>query len=307
MATAATRFAGYSAVFNGTTLNQVMGVDINPQNTMAELTPMGLVDRGFVGTSFALPQVNVSTTDIAVWLALNSGGFASAGLHCTSDSLIQFQKRALGGVFDSSGHGKCTAAKGLLYPRTLSVDSNTTTGAVLECIFVAYSDGTETSNIPTKPLIISTSSVTLTGTPAINACFFQGPVLLDTTELTGCTRWAIDFGLTCHHPTECGWPYPLAAFLTQRHPMVSVTYAGLPSTQLFGEAASGAGVTLYLRKGVTGGTRVASNASSHVSLAFSTGALTADSFGVQGNDDGTTTLQFRPTSTISVNTATALP
>lgn len=300
------RYSGYAASMNATAFRQIIDVGVDLAAVKGELIPSGSVDRLAVATAYADPRASLSTNDLTTALALNTAAFATAGLSCTSGAVIQFQKRITAGTFSaSSDHLSLTSTAGFWYPTSLSCDIDSQTGAVLETIYVPYS-----SDGLTSPWAYDETSA-LSSSPAYTSHFFLGPVKFNTTTITSLQSLRIDFGLnvaTKRHGS--GGVFPEVCSIITRTPRVEMTFSDLAAqanlSSLFGNAASGAGVTIFLRKGVHGGTRVADGTTAHIKLVAATGDLQSDGFSARGNDDGSTTIAFLPTTTFTVTVGSAI-
>ncbi len=300
----ADRYSGFSVVLNGTAYNQIRDVGLPSGNTLAEFRPQGKASRGAVMTSFAEPVAAISTEAVATFLALNSAAFANKGLDCTSGAVLQYQKRQAQGLYAGSGHKLWTSGAGFLYPTRLAADQDSTSGAVLDMMYCALSVEDTLPAGEEPPWTPSTGS--LTGTPAFVAAYFLACSYVGGTEVSNLVGMSIDFGLSVQHKRWCGKPFATECFVIAQGPTLNLRFEALP-TALHGAALSGAGIEVYLQKGLASNTRTDPATSAHIKISCATGAQHTDEVSVRGNGDGTTTLSIRPTDQLTVSTATALP
>lgn len=306
------RYSGYPAslTYAGpTTLNlqELHGVSLKPDNKKDEIIPMGNIDRSAVILIGAEPVVTFKTHDISTILTACS---LTAGLATIASNLIQFQKRADGGVFASgSAHVVLTNKKGFLVPKRLTVSADKPAELELEywCLYDGSTTGTPATPVP--PLTIATAQA-LTSTPAFNGQYYLGPIYANGSQMPSVKDWDIDFGLEYKTITLDGDQWPQVGSIISRKPKLSASFTDVAQANTVGSvfnAATPGTLAFYLRKGVAGGTRSADSSSNAIKIAAATGAWNVQGIDADNQDDADVKLNAEVTGTLSQTLGTTIP
>jgi hypothetical protein len=293
------RYSGYTASFdNGTPtedfdLTQLNNVAFNPNITVSQFMPMGLVDIDAAITAFADPQFRLRTADLQKVLANVGWGTG----YCTEAGAdFRYQQRNACSTFDVNAvHSLLRAEKGFLYIDSIQADQDSADGAQAELIFVPLYNGS-------AEIIEHTTNVNLSGVtaPAFNSAFYLGPMYHKGLEVPGITSVRLDTGITFDTRRTSGAHYPVTGVITARRPQITITTLKLDEgltaleTTLFGDNV-GTEFTFYLRKGLDGGTRYGDGTTNHVMVQATTGHLRYDDVTVNQNDDATLSITCTPT------------
>lgn len=300
------RYTLYTATLNSTlALVQMDGWSIKPGVQRATIIPGGLIDVAHVGIAGATPSVSLTTRDLSTFL---TGVTISAGLACTASSTFVLQERLDGGTLNpvaTTTHETVTAAKGFVYPTSISASQDGTDGATLEATFVPLWNGTLAPLVWNTGVAISTITV-----PSFVSRYFLGPVYHNGTAIAGVTSVSIDTGINFTPRAFSGEPYAKIGSIVTRTPSISITVTEAATagtlTSLFGSAVN-TSFAIYLQKGVASGTRVAAATAQHIKISTASGDWGADDIAVSGNDDGTMTLTVTPTAVLACSLVSAIP
>jgi len=308
----ADRFSIYPArfVYAGPTnldLQEMHGFSIKPNAKKDEIYLGGNVDASAFILQSAEPTATFKTHDVKTVLTAVS---LTAGLATIATSQMQVQKRADGGVFaGGSTNTIYTNKKGYLMPKrlTASVDRP----AELELEFWALWDGSTsgTPAVPVPPIVIATAQALLS-TPAFNDQWYLGPVYANGVQVPGITEIDLDFGLQYQTKILDGDVYPQVGSVVKRRPKKSTktTDASQAGTvgSVFNAALPGT-LAMYLRHGVAGGARTSDASTAHIKISAAAGAWDVNDISGDGQDDVMTSINIDPTSTLTLNTASAIP
>ena len=175
----------------------------------------------------------------------------------------------------------------MLLPRGLRAEQGRE--ATLDLEAVSAQSGT------TDSIVVSTAA--LSGTPAVSEAYTLGPVMLNGTQLSGVQGVSIDTGLQEIVLFADGKTQPQHAGIIRRQPSItiSLTDAGVFDDLDIGGVSISANVVVYLRKLVDGGTVVADDASTNISIAVAAGMAHMEPFGVSQGGHATPTIRITPT------------
>lgn len=184
----------------------------------------------------------------------------------------------------TTSHIRFRSAQAGLYPMRLRVGHRQE--AYLECRICMPYDG---SNEP----IVPAGSVALSGTPSGSVHWVQGPVYLNTVQLTGIQEMTIDFGNSLIEAGGDGEIYDTHVFIATHQPRITIRGYNVPwSTYGLNGTALTAG-SFYLRKVSTTG-RVANGTAQHIKLAATAGIINIEETSAGGNQAATTTVTIQP-------------
>jgi hypothetical protein len=297
------RYSGYTASFNAASLvlNQIGGARKMSGSRIKEIVPSGMVDRAANVMSAADPACQIQTDDLTTALGTIS---PTAGYNCTGVSKFQYQKRADMGVFSGAGANVlATLQLAFMFADTLAAAGDNEARLALN--IVPLWDGTN------DPVAFSASQ-NLSGTaPAFNSHFYLGPAYLNGSQLTGLLSTSISFGIGFSCVRADGDPYCRAGSIIARRPMFKFTFEHLDMVSAtigsFFHGSLGATMAAYFRKGSSGGVRVADASAVHCKVSCAAGTWGPDDVGVQEERDGAVSITVRPTGSIAVSVASAIP
>ena len=304
----AERFEVYPATFvhsGGTlTLSQIQDFRASTGAQKSEVIPAGVIDRQAVIVANANPSASVGTRDLNTYFGTVS---ATLGLCLSGNAVFQLQEREECAAFvTGSTHGNVTATGGVLKPDTISVDNDSVDGAVLRSTFFPFWDGTN------KPFVFNDAAA-LSGTPAFNSQYYMGGVYSGgdalANEIDGVSSMTFDFGLNFVLVRASGAPYPTSAYISSRQPVFTFrtgkTDEGA-SVDMFGRAVSTA-FAFYFRKGTNNGDRVPKSTAQHCKISCTAGDIETNEVGGTAGQDAELVTTVRPTGTITLSVASAMP
>lgn len=302
----AERFGIYPASFvhaGGTLdLSQIERVEATPNPTIAEVTPGGAVDPAAYLIASGMPECPFATRDLATLLGTVA---LTTGLKLTGAATLRFQERTDCGTFETGlTHETITATGGFINVQSISAEQESPEGAIAQLNLLPLWDGS------TEPLVHNTGVNFATApSPAFNSRFFLGPCYHNSAQLDGVIRASFEPGIAFKRYTADGDPYPKKGAIMRRSPIFRFTMTKLDDVsalQVAGRAITNS-FAMYFWKATANGTRVAVGTTEHIKISCSAGLWRHDRMSVQGNDDGTVDLIVRPTGTVSLSTASAIP
>ncbi len=189
------------------------------QNTSLNLEQVlasgsGAVENSFVTIAEIRPELTFSSTEVKA--ALNAFGGIN-GLALAGTEEFYFQKRKSGGIRDTAGHVKATAAAaGIIIPVSLKVNHKGKATIDYRVVFASV-DGAA------APLAIVTSTTLPTGQDVISDLYTLGPVSINGVALNGVQSVNIDFGIDLTIMGGDGNVYPTFVGITKRQPKISIS------------------------------------------------------------------------------------
>jgi hypothetical protein len=286
-------------------LAQMQGFAISPDAQISEEYAHGAVDRKAAIEVASNPSITFETQDLTTyWGAVSpTVGLAVA---TSTGATFRLQERAtLDGVWETSTtHETYTVSRGILIPESVEASQDDERGAVVSSRHVCLYDGT---NLPiVKNTGVDFSAAT---TPAFTSKFFLGPVYHNSSELKGVISSRVEFGIEFAPRRTSGAVYASLGSIVRRAPTISITMLkvdALSSVNAFLRALSGT-FAVYYWKATASANRTAVASTVHAKFSASAGAWNDESISVQDNGDATATIRIRPTSTIAVSVASAIP
>ena len=300
------RYTLYTATLNSTTaLVQMDGWSVKPGVQRATIIPGGLIDVAHIGIAGATPSVSLTTRDLSTFLTTIT---ISAGLACTASSTFALQERLDGGTLNPTStatHETVTAAKGFVYPTSITASQEGNDGATLEGTFIPLWNGTLNPLVWNTGVAINTLTV-----PSFASRYFLGPVYHNGTVINGVTNVTVNPGINYTPRAFAGDPYAKIGSIVTRTPSISFTVTEAAAagtlTTLFGSAVN-TSFAIYLQKGVASATRVAAATTQHIKISTTAGDWGADDISVSGNEDGTVTFTVIPAAALACSLASAIP
>lgn len=308
------RFSGYPARFGYATsqtmdVTQMMGFELDAGNTKKRIIPSGSVDPAAIITPRQRPRFRLRTQDLATVLGVVSlqGGF------CFDEaSTFQLQERADCGTFLSGGThiGKRTQ-KGFMFVESITAEQDSEDGAILNLGYVPlYVD-----QDPDKPIVETLTGHTLLATPAYVSNFFLGPFYHNSTEIPGLMSTTLNFNPTVQAAPSSPGAYDDIVSITMREP--EFVYRFLKSDEFDAWKHGGHPVTSsfasYFQKAdpsnaaAAGDARIAPATTQHVKISGTAGDFETRNISVDGVEDAVTEVVLRPTGTLSLSIASAIP
>lgn len=303
------RFGGYPAQFGyavAQTLDvtQLMGYELDAGNTKTGIIPSGSIDRAAVLTSRMRPRFRLRTKDMATVLGLVD---LQAGYCFDEDSTFQLQERADCGTFLSgSTHIQRTVKKGFMFVDSITAEQESEDGAILNLEFIPLKSGS-------NALVSHDTAQALLLSPAYVSSFFLGPFYHNSSEIPGVMGVTLNFGINVQPaPASPGAEDDVVSIIS-REPEFSVRC--LKTDEFDGFKLGGTPVTssfaFYFQKAdatnAVGDGRVAVASSVHVKVSGTAGDFEVRNLSVDGQEDAAVELILRPTGTISLSVASAIP
>lgn len=277
----------YPAIFGALTVNNLDRVEPNSGIQVVERIAGGSVDRQLVCVTGADPSIGLTSRDLQTILASCT---TSAGLAATGE--IQYQARSAGGTFSgSSVHGTLNmGGTGFLMVDDFGAELGGEGGDINLTYHPVSSDGI------TNPVVFNASQA-LSGSPAVNALHFAGPVAFEGAALVNTQSIRFRTGMTVRKNIPSGGVYPNAVYIVERKPILEIVARDLQAVAAvgLGVSAISSGITAYLRKGTASGIRVADGSSVHIAIAVTAGMYRLDSISAQGQEDASVRLMVMPT------------
>ena len=302
----AERFGVYPASFvhaGGTLdLTQMESFRVTPQASKAEIIPAGSVDRAAVVTANSDARAQFGTKDLNTYFGTVS---ATAGLVLTGNATFRLQEREEAAAFlTGATHGTVVATGGWIIPESLSASIEDNDGAVLRSIFQAFWDGTN------APFVFNDAvNFAAAPTPAFNSLFFLGPVYHNSVEISGITNVSVNFGIQFNAAPKSPGPHKETGAIMRRTPEITFTTAKTDEgagLDMFHRAVN-TSFAVYFWKGANNSDRVAKATAEHCKISFTAGDIETTEVGGDGTEDAMLQTTVRPTGTIAVSVASAIP
>ena len=288
-------FVNCPAVFDALTGNHIksLGFSSNVQKLVAMAG--GSVDPKAIAEVVRENEIKITSGDIGTILTAVS---VINGLAISSTGEIQWQQRADGGVYSGAGtHVTLNSTKGMLLPRTISSSQDSQEAATIELSYFALRVGTN------APFVVNVSQ-SLTGSPAVNTLYKQGPVVFENTLLQDIQDTNTDFGLTYEQFRGSGDIAASTGSITKREPKMEFTARNL---ELFYSIGGGLtpltnGITQYYRRVGYGDAQAA-----HIAISLAAGAYEVMS--VDGSEEKSVDKKVTVTgiNQISIDLASTIP
>jgi len=249
----------YPAVFDGLTINHMLSVGFttNVQKLIARAG--GSIDPKLIAEVARENEIRMTTGDIGTVLTSVS---IINGLLVTTSGEIQYQKRKDGGAFVTTAeHVTLNSTRGMLLPRTITSSQDSQEAAALELSYIPFRVGSN------APFIVNVGE-SLTGSPAVNLLYKQGPVVFEGTTLFDIQDSMTDFGLTFEQWRGSGETAATTGSITLREPKMEFTARNLELLGSLGGGLTGmtTGITQYYRRD-----GYADNSGNHIAISFSAG------------------------------------
>jgi hypothetical protein len=215
------------------------------------------------------------------------------GLRPTGDSRVQYQLRASGGAFATSGHVTFVFSKCHVIPDSIQAQQDQNTAAALQLMVYPLWDGT---NLPVR--IIGQS---LSGTPAIGAFYRLGPSLANGTYLGGVQSASVQFGLDYKTKRQGGEFFAREGAVYQRRPTINVETLNFSILPVGFSQVHNVNFTQFFRRD-----GFAPNDAVHFSVSGN-GTLRANNIATQQDDDARPGLTFTPTGQLTISQTATIP
>lgn len=302
------RYSMYAAQFvhagGDLDLTQIESDSISAEAMKRIVRPGGSLDPGAIILSHADPMRRFATAALDTLLGDVS---LTTGLACSSGGTMWLQRRAEQAAFASgSNHHSITSSLGFLQVDEIRARQDDENGAVATCLYTPIWDAS------TLPFVINSgASLATAPAPAFDSQFFLGGVYVNTTAFEGVQDLSIRPGIVFKTKRADGDIYPRKGSIIARNPEIRIVCDKIDNLSgvldnLFVDTPSNT-VNCYFSKGVAGGSRVAAATTSHIKISAAAGEWSPDDISVDDTDDATTTIVMRPTGTIALSTASAIP
>lgn len=293
-------------------LGGIQAQNLAPNPSVSNEHSSGHLDPQFVALRGQSPTMGFSTFSIKD--AIDLVGLLGYDIAANVAGFTQYAQAHADGGTRSAGatHKSYQSLKGMLVPRTLSVDHQG--DAVLTVEGVVTWDGAAA-----LPVIVSDAVALPAGLPGDVDRFTLGPALLGGITFTAKRSLSIDFGLGLVPEGADSDIWPTFASIRRRAP--SLTLGGI-DPDWFSEAsgiglegllANNASTSVFLRKRKLGGTFVDDATPEHIQFQMQGLVEITDGQSAQTNEPSTTSLILTAyeddvgNPPLAVNTATAIP
>ena len=260
------------------------------------------INKQFAALMTAAPILSFTTTRLAT--ALELSGLTGVLATSTNTLIMWFKKRLAGGQYNIGGvHRKTTVSNGLLIPKRLTARHGEI--AMLDFELHAISDGA------INPIVTAVATLPAAG---VGSEFFTvGPIKLDGVTFESVIEVSIDFGIELDKVGANGEINPTFLAIKAMNPVITCTIhdlshatdnGGTPALPVAGTAAlfgsqggiaSGAGLTVFLRKKSADGTGNLLNATAeHIAITAADLRYVWETMEAADQDDATLRLKFTP-------------
>lgn len=288
-------FVIYPAIFDLLTVNHMLNLEFSSNIQKLVAMAGGSLDPQLIAEVSRENEIQLTTGDIATVLSSVS---PINGLLVESSGEIQYQKRADGGAYSTlAEHVTLNSTRGMLIPRTISSSQDSQEAASLVFSYFPFRVGAN------APFIVNTGQ-SLTGVPAVNLLYKQGPVVFENTLLADIQDSNTDFGITFEQFRGSGDIAATTGAITKREPKLEFTARNLELMSVIGGGLVGMtnGVTQYYRRIGFG-----DNTNNHIAISFAAGVYEVESISGQGENSVDKKVTVSGVNTISVDLAAAIP
>lgn len=300
------RFSGYTATLGYATgqtldLTQLVSINMDMGNTIAPLTPAGLLNPAKHLTPRSIPNLSIVTGDLAgIFAAID----AQTGLLCDETSTFRLQERSDGGAFEAGAtHPQWTTAKGFIWPTTLSAELESQEGAQLTLSYMPL------WNESVAPLVPSDGN-NLSGVtaPAFSSAFFLASPYLNGTVIEGCQSVNIDFGINVVGAPSQPNTYNTHASIQSRQPKITFTVMKADEQATMVQIGTNIATSFaaYLQRADPDSDRIAAATTSHFKFSCTAGRIERRSVSWNGVADAAVEFMVYPNGSIAVSTGVAI-
>ncbi|QDV50853.1 hypothetical protein [Gimesia fumaroli] len=285
----------YPAVFDSLTVNHMLSIGFSSNIQKLIAMAGGSPDPALIAEVARENEIRMSTGDIGTVLTAVS---PTNALLVTSSGEIQFQQRADGGTYKTTAeHVTLNSTRGMLLPRTISSSQDSQEAASLELSYIPFRVGSN------APFVVNVDQ-TLTGAPAVNVLYKQGPIVFENTLLLDIQDMSTDFGLTFNHWRGSGDIAATTGSITKREPKMEFTGRNLKLLNSIGGGLVGMtnGITQYYRR-----IGYADASNNHIAITFSSGVYEVTDVSGQGENSVDQKVTVSGVGTISVSLTSAIP
>lgn len=290
------RFSAYPAVF-GSTLTATDVISSDLQTGISEIAELvaGTIDIGARAVASQDLRVKLAVLNLAHLGTVSP----TVGVAINGQTLIQHQRRADGGVFDSDDHVTLKFFKGFLLPESIEASQDSAQAARLMLDFYGLYDG---SNAPLTIL-----SQALSGTPASAPTIYRlGPTYINGELVEANRSTRVNFGLEYKTTRGNGEIVAREGSIYTRKPTINIEPTDLGTVLDWTDGTqtrlSGNVVCFFQKEGVAFGT------AQHLSVTIVQPTAEIGNIAAGITDDPRPGVILKPTAgaLISVNTATAI-
>jgi hypothetical protein len=272
------RYTTYPAKFDNLVVPDVLNVSPSSAVQKMILMPGGSINPALVAEVSQDPSATITALDLKTMLT--QCGLAG-GLYCSSSVLLQYQQRALGGIFMAgSNHVRITAPAGILYIENIRAQQDEQNAAAVAMKFQAF------GNTNTRPMTVATGQ-SLLGTPSIARAYKLGPVSFEGTVLGGVQSSQVATGLSCQTKRADGRTWAVTGSLVKAGPTgeISLDTLDLAATVGMGTMPISVGTDVYFQQVGFGPADAA-----HIRVRFTSGLYEISEMPASGEGDASTKL-----------------
>lgn len=295
-----TIFALADVIFGASTIRQI--TNTNHQTGMTHrkgMTSGGAIIAQVSGKS-AAEVTQITSSDIATLLGLNTGTFISSGAFVSAGTItVPLKVRANGGTFASGSVNKSiTGANGFLVPTSIECTQDGDNATCQADLHWLSADGVTKGADDASGLAL--------GAQSFNADFALGPVYINATLIVGVQSVRITPGLEIEKPPlGSGAVWPTMAMIKSIVPTIEITVNDFDAVaNTIGDFIAMTSANCYLRKRVDSG--IYSASTDNIRFTFAAGLTDTNSVTVANMDDGSATITLHG-KTLTTSTAVAIP
>lgn len=285
----------FPAIFDALTVNHMIGLDFSSNIQKLIAMAGGSVDPAFIAEVVQENEIQLTSGDIATILTTVS---PTNGKLVTTTGEIQYQQCEDGGVHKSTAdHVTLNSTRGMLIPRSISSSQDAQDAAAMVFSYFPLRVGSN------APFVVNVGQ-SLTGSPAVNAVYKQGPVVYENTLLKDIQDASTDFGITYEPWRGSGDVSASHGSITKREPKMEFSGRNLALLNAIGTGLKGMtnGITQYYRRIGYGD---ATN--NHIAASFSAGTYEVTNVSGQGTNKVDKKITVTGVGTISLSLATSIP
>ncbi len=294
-------FAAASVILDSATVHQVRQTTHRGGNTARKGRISGGVAVSQVSGLMAEEVTNVTSTDMATLVALNTNTFCSAGLYIASGTItVPLKARTDGGAFASgSNHCAIGGTKAFVVPTMFEASQDADADA--SCAFDIH---WISANGTAKAATGSTGNAL--GTQSFVSSFALGPVYINTTQVVGIQSIRVNPGITVIKSRREGLTFPVKCSIQEVTPTIEFTTDDADAViALISSFNAMTSANVFFRKRNDAGVYVADVTTEHIKFTFAGGLYFSDSVDVSENNNGTSTVTLHG-KTLTASAASAI-
>jgi hypothetical protein len=308
------RFSGYPARFGYATgqkldLTQMQAFELDTNNTKTPVVPVGAVNPTAYITPRARPEFRIRTQDIKTMMDVVD---VENGKCFDETSTFILQERADCGTFlTGDTHPARVTTNGFMYAESITAEQDSEDGAILSLRYVPLYDGS--NSLVQRDTVDIAAYTTPALSPAYVGSYFLASAYENSVEISGIISVNLQFNLTFQAAPATPGAWDTIGSIVRRQP--EFTYTCLKVDNVSADEVTGAAVdtsyAFYFQKAdvtnAAGDGRVAKATAQHVKVSCTAGDVEVRNLSVDGTEDAAIEVSVKPTGTVAMSTASAIP